>query len=391
VGEGGPGNEDAAADVATKPPDAESDAEVDGPNPSGDAGTDGATPPPPPTSVIFVHASPNLEPLRLCWSPGALFGPDVPFPSDAQMPSGNYPGIPVGGAVWLNDPGQIASLQGATLYAVRARPAAIDPQMCSAIIANRSAYTLGLDYWPVGRVPAVFGGGTEIVAIVGCRYGDMTATAARCGTPWDPVKGNLRADVVQVGALGQGGGGPVLGDDGGPESGTGDDGDDGAGDGEAVDATSGGGAQLLAVQAAHLSPALQQFQGAANAAAQVSFGPASGGQLVAELDEEGDLRPTPPLFVPIPSAISSYGLLGFSVDVPDAGPAGHVWMSLAQAQQLVSPTQDPTAYFGAGGTYVVVVVGDPNAPHAFVLDGGADGGGYDGTGLHVLVLPTALQ
>jgi len=32
------------------------------------------------------------------------------------------------------------------------------------------------------------------------------------------------------------------------------------------------------------------------------------------------------------------------------------------------------------------VVGDPAAPHAF--DTGADGG-YDGTGLHALVLPAA--
>ena len=61
-------------------------------------------------------------------------------------------------------------------------------------------------------------------------------------------------------------------------------------------------------------------------------------------------------------------------------------MSLAQAQQLVSPTQDPSGYYGAGGTYVVAVLGDPNAPHAFAPAGD---GGYDGTGLHVLLLPAA--
>jgi hypothetical protein len=87
---------------------------------------------------------------------------------------------------------------------------------------------------------------------------------------------------------------------------------------------------------------------------------------------------------PLPSGLASFGQIGFGIDVlgADAGSAGHLWMSLAQAQELVDPAQDPTVYY-AGGHYVVAVVGDPAAPHAFA---GGDGG-YDGRGLHVLVLP----
>jgi hypothetical protein len=89
----------------------------------------------------------------------------------------------------------------------------------------------------------------------------------------------------------------------------------------------------------------------------------------------------------VPALLPSYGQLGFAVDVAGSGSPAHLWMSLAHAQELVNPAQDPAAYFGMGGTYVVAVVGDPNAPPPFAAAG--DGGGYDGTGLHLLVLPTA--
>jgi hypothetical protein len=347
-----------------------------------------------PTSIIFVHASPNLEPLRLCWGPNGAVPGSIPFPSDNQMISGNYPGISVGGAVWLNDPVQIASLSGAVLYGVRAHTAAIDFEDCSRVLTPGYGYYLGEDYWRVGTIdPGQLASGTVVIAISGCRYGDMTANVERCGGSWDAVKGNLHLDVVRVQGAGAAG---VLGGagDGGDDA-AGDDagGDDGAGDssggnGGIADA----GPPPLLVQVAQLSPALQQLQSAGGADAVVSFGKDSTGAQtpVAQLAREGDLLPSAPVGLPFPAAISDYGLLGFSVDVPglDAGGAAHLWMSLAEAQQLVSPTQDPAAYFGAAVTYVVAVVGDPSAPHAFVAGDGTDGGAYDGTGLHLLVLPS---
>jgi hypothetical protein len=83
---------------------------------------------------------------------------------------------------------------------------------------------------------------------------------------------------------------------------------------------------------------------------------------------------------------SAFGTQGFRLDAVAAGDAGgaSLWMSLAQAQSLVAPTQDPQAYYGVRVPYVVAVLGDPGAPAAF-----GDGGTYDGRGLHVLVLPSA--
>jgi len=63
-------------------------------------------------------------------------------------------------------------------------------------------------------------------------------------------------------------------------------------------------------------------------------------------------------------------------------------MSLADSQQLVNPTEDPTQFFGQPRTYLVAVLGDPNAPHAFAPVTGD--GGYDGKGLHVLVVAAPL-
>jgi hypothetical protein len=89
------------------------------------------------------------------------------------------------------------------------------------------------------------------------------------------------------------------------------------------------------------------------------------------------------------AGLPGYGQLGFAVDVAGFdGSAGHLWMSLADSQQLVDPTEDPTQFFGQPRTYLVAVLGDPNAPHAFApVTGDA---GYDGRGLHVLVVAAPL-
>jgi hypothetical protein len=59
-------------------------------------------------------------------------------------------------------------------------------------------------------------------------------------------------------------------------------------------------------------------------------------------------------------------------------------MSLAQSLSLVAPTEDPRAFYAQRTPFVVAVLGDPAAPPW----PGSDAGAYDGTGLHVLVLPT---
>jgi hypothetical protein len=104
---------------------------------------------------------------------------------------------------------------------------------------------------------------------------------------------------------------------------------------------------------------------------------------LATLTGEGDLSAATALL--FDAGLAGYGQLGFAVDVTGSdGGAGHLWMSLADSQQLVDPTVDPTQFFGQPRTYLVAVLGDPNAPHAFApVTGDA---GYDGKGLHVLVI-----
>jgi hypothetical protein len=329
-----------------------------------DTGAPDASPPDagqPPTNIVFLHASPSVESLRLCWNLQPGTAGQLPFPSDNEMPASNYPGIPVGGAVWLDKAIGAETIVGQTIYAVRAKPIEeIAPgASCADLIAcsgpTSDCFAPKMDYWEVGSIQPgdLRAGATNIVAISGCLGADDSlASADRCGPTWNSATGNLHLDVVPVASA-------AAADDAGGQ---------------------------LTVQAAQLSPGLQSLEG--DAGALITFGVQGDASLIAQLDQEGDLLPASPVAVFLPGGLAQYGQLGFGVDVQGAaaGGAGHLWMSLAQAQQLVSPAQDPSVYY-AGGPYVVAVLGDPNAPHAF----GSGDGGYDGKGLHVLVLPTAPQ
>jgi hypothetical protein len=310
-----------------------------------------------PTTVILVHPSPSLPSLRLCWGPA---GASPPFPANNEMPASNYAGIPVGGAVWLTDAAGVGALLSGQVYAIRAKVIA-DPSLsaftcndfvCTSLGNGKHCLSPNLDYWSLGPVGSLQLGAPNVVAIAGCLGADdPLASTDRCGPTWTAATGNLHVEVVPVASAGAAHAG-------------------------------------LLVQAAQLSPGLQALAGDGGAAV-VSFGAQGGTQApVAQLAQEGALQPSLPAMVTLPGGLSAFGQVGFGVDVADgadASAAGHLWMSLAQAQQLVSPAQDPAAYYGGGGTYVVAVLGDPNAPHAFATD---SDGGYDGKGLHVLLLPT---
>jgi hypothetical protein len=300
------------------------------------------------TTVIFLHASPSLPSVRLCWDGAAnhLVGLP-PFPANNEMPASNYAGIPVGGAVWLDD-AQGQGMLGGKVYAVRAKLLAeLPPATCDQLICppgGQNCLVPNAEYWPVGILGSLLTGATNVVAIEGCLGADdPLATLERCGPTWNAATGNLHLEVVQIPASAP---------------------DDGGG---------------LLVQAAQLSPGLQALVGDAGVTTTISFGPQDDAQApIAQFTREGDLLPSAPASIALPAGLSTFGQLGFAVDVgAQASTAGHLWMSLAQAQQLVSPAENPAAYYGAGGTYVVAVLGDPGAPHAFAMD--ADGG-YDGEG-----------
>ncbi len=336
-----------------------------------------AAPPIPPT-VTFVHASPSLNDTRLCWTvpgsgdAGALTNA-APFPSGAPMPASNFPGLPVGGAVQLSPALDLATASAAgpvELYAIDAEVLAREasstlPSSCEAVVClenpnpSPSAPCLrpNEDYWHVGTLPtsAIAASGPTFVALAGCLGTaiDSAASAARCGSSWDAVAGNLHTEVLHV-ALSSSDGVGAASD-----------------------------AGLLAFQSALVSPAVATSLGDGGSL-RVSFGASGDASTVALLSSEDDIEPPTPTPLQIGTNLAAFGQLGLGVDAVglDAATSLHLWTSLAQAQSLVDPTADPRAYFGASATYVAVVLGDPSAPSPFSAGDAA----YDGRGLHVLVL-----
>lgn len=313
----------------------------------------------PPPSALFVEASRSLPNTRLCWSVGGTMSARPAFPY-TTMPASNYAGIPVGGAARLDDASELLGGGDVTLYAIDAdilalieQPLPTRPRCDQLICGSGGGGTLCLklnsEYQIAGVVPAgtLHDHAANVVALSGCSATllDQGASAESCGPTWDGAKGNLHVDVI-----------PLV---------------------QAGSSLTG----RLAVQAAQLSPGL-----AGNAVtAIVSFGAQDAGQagVVATLSGEGTLGPGTPAPLTIPAGLASYGDLGFALDVTglDAG-TQHLWMSLIQSQQLVDPAADPTQYFGQTRTYVVAVVGDALHAPPFTA------GGYDGKGLHLLVLPS---
>jgi hypothetical protein len=326
-----------------------------------DVGTTFEGGPPPPTA-LFVNAaaSPTVSDVRLCWQVAGMAAPTVaPIPGSGPMPGSNYPGIPLGGAVAMSD---VTPLLGGniTFYAIdaenlaRLEQGASQEPTCAALICGAGANLAppclreGTDYWPVASLEALGLQKTSVIALTGCLATalDPSASGARCGSSWNDVQGNLHMEVTQLQ--------PTL----------------------AVDAGQ------LSVQVALLSPALAGALG--DSGAVVSFGAEDGGTPVATLAYEDDVEPvTGPVTLSLGTSLQVFGTEGFSVDAPGLAD-GHEWMSLVEAQQLVDPTQDPTVFFGQPRTYLVAVMGDPASAHAFA----SEDAGYDGTGLHLLVIAT---
>ena len=273
------------------------------------------------------------------------------------MPGSNYSGIPVGGVASLST---TASLAGQTLqiYAVDAKTLAkievgnpaltCDQLVCFGSQQPANCLRPDKDYSQVGSPVVLPSEGTSAVVIGGCTAGFTDAgTAPACGPSWT-TGGNLHADVVALSASV-----PPAGE--------------------------------LSVQAALLAPALVAALGDGGAAA-ITYGPASGQDAgtVASLAAEGQVGAL--AAVALGASLADYGQLGFSVSIPaDDGGTTAEWMSLVQSQQLVDPTEDPSVFYGAPRTYLLAILGDPSATPPTATTGDA---GYDGTGLHILLIPT---
>ena len=321
----------------------------------------------PVTSALFVNAMPsglsNDSSFRFCWSVGKTFlggvdGGSAPFPT-AIMPASNFPGVAVGSAVLLPD---ATSLLGAgNLYGFRALQLEQykDDESdlpCEMLLDTKSDLTPYEDYFDLGSVH-VQAGATNVIVLEGC-VGEALAPNANaqvCGESWDPALGNLHAESLTLA--------PAITPDGG-----------------------------LSVQVAQLSSGLAQLLGdGGQAAVSLAALPQDGGSAtsilrnLASVSTEGQVLPSAAVPLPLDGSLPSYGDLGLRLDLPgsDAGPRTF-FLTLAQAQQLVDPTVDPRVYYGGQGTYLIGIVGDPNGVPPFATT--PEGGTYDGTGLHFLVV-----
>jgi len=315
----------------------------------------------PQTGALFVNAinasPPSPLDLRLCWKvddadggPGSFSNTDVPFPSGTPAPESNYPAVPVGGATALAD---ASSLVGSNLTIVGIPASAYElleknqtPAFsCATVLGSGNNSIVGVIDTYTFTVPAgIVAGSTSVIAFAGCPANDANGSVAHCGSGWTSASGNLHVDVVPLYPVDAGGGGQ------------------------------------LGVQAAQLSPALAQAGGPAI----VSFGPQGATTPIATLTGEGTSAPAMATYLTIGAEAGAYDTLGFGVDVMgvDGGP-GHLWMSLEQSLDLAQgPMVNPAVYYSMMDTYVIAVVGDPNAAHAFAPDAS-----FDGTGLHILVIP----
>jgi hypothetical protein len=308
----------------------------------------------PPTGALFVHASADAPDLRLCWKVGSggYSNVDVPFPSGTPAPASNYPALPVGGSAPLADASSLVggdvTIIGIPANVLYELDSAQKPSTCAELVTNSNvgqgiakAVILYQFTIPGGIVP----GSTSVIALAGCSKYATNPTAAACGAGAS-ASGNLHVDVLPLF--------PVSQSD----------------------------AGQLPVQVGQLSPALAQLAGDAGAVV-VSFGAQGATSPVATLSGEGAFGPMTAAYLNVGTNPTSYGTLGFGVDVVgvDGGP-GHLWMSLEQSLELVDPMMNPAVYYSQIDTYVVAVVGDPNGAHAFAPDAS-----FDGTGLHIMVLP----
>jgi hypothetical protein len=329
----------------------------------------------PVTSALFVNAMPSGVSgtaegygdgsFRFCWStPGSLIlgqpsedgGGAFPFPT-APMPASNFPGVALGSAVLMPDASSLVGI--VTIYAIRSLLLENNKHSgdsCPELLGGTSKELApNIDYFTLGPV-VVKPGVANVIVVEGC-LAELYAPGANtqvCGSSWDPALGNLHAEALTAASSGSVDSGP-------------------------------------AVQVAQLSTGLAQLladAGTANlslAALDPDGGSTTILQNIASVSAEGQILPDAALPLPLDGSLPSYSNLGLRLDLPgnDAG-ARTFFLTLAQAQQLVDPTVDPRVYYGGQGTYLIGIVGDPNGVPPFATT--PEGGTYDGTGLHFLVV-----
>jgi hypothetical protein len=151
----------------------------------------------PQVKVLVVHASPNLPAIRLCFAVGSKpDGSDATFVDAPPFPD---PRVDPGGAFVLP---KIGDLSGVVVpYAINATKAT-GQSSCASVLALDAGLVPGGDYQKLAPIPAgtIAGMKTVLLAVTGClgTTFDANASAARCGSDFSPLLGNLAMRAFEL-------------------------------------------------------------------------------------------------------------------------------------------------------------------------------------------------
>ena len=318
-------------------------------------------------AVVLVHAA-QLPAFRVCFSG---FEDDQPTPSAESMPESNVPGLETGGAVRFEArPGAFGEAKLFLEADIRAIYFGKKGPSCKDLLKLSiapSAITVATSLPDMSR-------GVHLLVLRGCgkASADPLASVARCGETWTAATGNLALDEIKLDAYARRGGPTKL-----P-------------------------LQIVQLSTELAAEAKQRELG-------IAFGPldaldAGDGDAAAAFVYEGPIPeakpvPSPPLELDYSGlAPSDYATSGVVVTlgraladggVVDAGSDAAVTRDVVLAQSLVDIQRRsaarslPPDWFSAASSYVLLSVGELNAP---LGDGGVD----PQRSLHLLAVPLAL-
>jgi hypothetical protein len=354
AGGSGGGQLEAGSDGHSPPPD--SSITDDAP---ADVGAEALTPSPFTASptAFFIHATPNLFPVRICLEAAGTMLNDYPYPDDSPLPQTNFPGIAPGGAVNVDAVLAFAAAHElVTLHLVKADHVLVasatpgSTMDCDELVnssALSSDHVITFDEVNLRELRTH----TVHALVLGGCLPDDTLSDLVCGEDFDPTQGNL--SIRTTGAS------PAL---------------------YAEPTTA-------YVVPMHLSPSLAAYQN--ESSLELTFG-LLGDTSTSILSpnvpfEVATLDPSP--FTP-PADLPRFADTGFTLAKVDATSDRTLLLeaSLAHVQQVTSPFDTPDAFFTGANGFFLVLLGDVSGSDPWLVNGTWNPA-YDGRGLHALALP----
>lgn len=144
-------------------------------------------------NTFLVHGAIGLGDVRICFGADG----DHAQPSDATVPQTNYPGLAVGGSVFLRNGSQLRG-KAVTPFAVSASGLGAAEHGGAMFTCSDLATNPLINRIPIAPI-TIANKAPSILALVGCAAG--VGNPKRCGTSYDASKGNLHFAEVYVDAM----------------------------------------------------------------------------------------------------------------------------------------------------------------------------------------------